>query len=130
MSKKTDFNKLQKKWYDKLKAKGFEDIEDGEDKLKVWSSIFTSKISMESWQAKATYYQMATNFLEEYKFESETNKFIWTKHSEGVSVRDITIFLNKKKSTRTNRTYVWKIIKTLKHTMYQMYMSNQKEYHE
>lgn len=130
MPKKVDFKKLQEKWYKKLEKSGFHDIESDEDNLKVWSSIFAAKHTKEVLQAKISYYQMASSFLEEYKFSSNVDKIIWEYHTNGIGVRDIAATLNKTKILKTNRTDVWKIIKRLKHTMFDMYMAPKKEYYE
>lgn len=131
-NKKAEFQKLKTKWYGKLKKSGFEDIESDEDNLKVWSSIFYLRRSNISWEAKASYYQMASNFLEEYKFTSNIEKIIWEYHSNGIGVRDISKLLKKAKikSVKTARTSVWLIIKKLRSSMYQMYLAPKEEYHE
>lgn len=125
---------LQSQWTDKLEKSGFEDIESDEETLKIYSTVMfsraRSKVNNGGFEAKAQYYQMATSFLEEYKFDSRLDKIIWEYHAEGLSVRDIANTLNKVKRTKTNYTTVWLLIKQLKKSMYAMYMAPQEEYHE
>lgn len=130
MSSKEDFQKLQKKWYKKLEDSGFEDIESDEFNLKTWSSTFHLKHSLETWQAKAEYYQLATNFLEEYKFNSNLDKIIWEYHSNGLGARKIATILKDAKIKVSNRTTIWEVIKKLKSSMYEMYLAPKKEYYE
>ena len=134
-SKKSDFQKVQDEWYTKLKNDGFVDIEQDEDNLKVWSAKFKTayqKLPKEVWVAKATYYQMAENFLQDYKFATKIERIIWEYHANGISFRDIATTLNKAKVTRTNRDNIWKVVKKLKTKMYTLYVTleNGKEYHE
>lgn len=86
----SEFKKLQKIWYAKLKDSGFEDAEQSDGNLKKWSSLFLihSKGPLLR-DAKQTYYRWAEHFLNDHKFDSTTEKLIWFYHSEGMSVRDI-----------------------------------------
>lgn len=131
-NKKTKFEQLKAKWYKKLEKSGFEDIESDENNLKVWSSIFARKNSPEVWQARAEYYQMATNFLEDYKFSNDVEKIVWEYHSNGISMRDISKLLKKArvKSIPINRQDIGVLIRKLKNSMYSMYVAKQDEYHE
>jgi hypothetical protein len=129
--KKLDLKTETAKWYAKLKRDGFDDIESDEDNLKVWSTIFFKKHSIEQIQAKQAYYQMATNFLNDYKFNNNRERIIWEYHANGISLRDIGKVLKKAKIKKaTNRTDVWKVVKRLKLIMYDMYMIPKKAYHE
>ena len=131
-SKKDDFKKLKDKWYKKLKDSGFEDVEQDEERLKSWSSVFFIRHTVDEWQAKATYYQMATNFLEEYKFENEIERVIWSYHAHGMGVREIADTLRKAKikSIGAKKSNIWLVIKKLKKSMYSMYLAKTPEYHE
>ena len=131
-NKKTEYEKQREIWYKKLKKSGFEDIEQDDFNLKTNSSVFFKNHTFEVWTAKATYYQMASNFLEEYKFNSRIEKVIWEYHSNGISFRDISKLLKKAKikSISTNRQDIWLIVKRLKATMYSMYTAPKEEYHE
>jgi len=128
-SPKDNFKALQKKWYSKLKKEGFEDIEQDEENLKVWSQVFFGKHSIEQIQAKQAYYQMATNFLEEYPFETERDRIIWEYHANGISAREIVV-LFKKIKIKINFMKVWRLIKKHRVKMYQMYMEPHEPYTE
>lgn len=97
-----EFKELQEKWYAKLKKKGFEDIEVGEDQLKSWSShYYKCRFTADSFKAKEDYYRLAAQFLNDNKFKNRTEKLVWRLHSEGMSIRDITAYL----ATKGKKTY-------------------------
>jgi transposase-like protein len=134
-NKKPDYEKEKAKWYKKLENSGFVDIEQDEDNLKKWSSVFTAEVgkhSLELWKIKAEYFQMATNFLEEYKFDNNVEKVIWEYHANGLSIREIADLLKKArvKSVGVKKSNVSLIIKRLKNSMYAMYVAPTEEYHE
>lgn len=88
------FQKLQAKWYKKLKDKGFEDIEQDEARLKKWSETFftrgdLSQSNVTIVTAKLDYYHMCRHFLNEYKFKNKTEKIMFEMHTEGLGVRVI-----------------------------------------
>lgn len=120
---------LQQKWTEKLNKSGFKDIERDDDSLKIWSSWFRHMYSVEEFQAKQAYYQMASSFLNEYPFENKIQATIWDYHTNGIGVREIANLL-KSVRVKTNRTTVWQIIKRLQARMYDMYMLPVKAYHE
>ena len=125
------FNRLKEKWYKKLEKSGFEDIEQDDKTLKIWSSRFANKKSIYSWQAKATYYQMAVSFLEDYKFDSKKERMIWQYHSEGFGAKDTAEKLNRKpRKKRITQSYVRTTVKKLKMSMYSMYLEPLKPYYE
>lgn len=119
---KSEYAKLRDLWYDKLKAEGFEDIEDSEYTIKVWSSRFAKLKDVDTWQQKADYYYIANHFLNSYEFDSELEKIIWEYHTNCISIRDITQLLRDTKVLDTNRDYIWLIIKRLKAIMKRMYL--------
>jgi hypothetical protein len=131
VKKKPNLKEEIEKWYAKLKREGFNDIESDEFNLKEWSNVFFKTHSIAQIQAKQAYYQMASNFLTEYRFDTPREKIIWEYHSNGISLREIGTILKKAKIEKaTNRTDIWKIVKRLKLVMYEMYMAPKKEYHE
>lgn len=123
MSKITDYDKLRAIWYEKLKTEGFHDIESNDDNLKVWSSRFARENSIEVWQAKSTYYIMATNFLHDYNFKSPLERIVWEYHSNAISVRDTVDILSSTGVSSLGRDAIWLIIKRLEKIMKDMYMS-------
>lgn len=118
--KKTNIDDEKSKWYKKLEREGFNDIEQDEDNLKVWSSVFSKRHSIEQIQAKQVYYQMATNFLEDYEFGIRREEIIWAYHSEGISYRNISKLL-KKVRIKLSHTAVQNIVHKLQVSMYLLY---------
>ncbi len=130
--KKTKFQFLQEKWYAKLAKSGFEDIEKDERYLKKYSNQVHIHSNQTSWEAKAAYFQMASNFLEDYKFASNLDRTIWEYHANGLSLNEIAATLKKvkPKSRKITRDIAFSVIKALKFKMYTLYMQPMKEYHE
>lgn len=123
MSNHSEYEKLKAVWYKKLKDEGFQDIETDEDNLKTWSSRFSSKKARELWRAKEAYYYMATNFLNDYSFDSNLEKVIWEYHSNAMSVRNIAKLLNKSTySKKLSKEAVWLIVRKLEASMKRMYL--------
>lgn len=122
-----DYNKLKAFWYKKLKKEGFDDIEDDEGRLKSWAVKFNNRRFQQLWQSRETYYYLATQFLNDYKFENRMEKFIWEQHVNAASVRDITTALKKARIAKSNRQTVWLVIKRLEQHMKDMYLSGYKE---
>lgn len=109
-NKTKDFKKLQKKWYERLKRRGFKDIEhddthlkqfsgktsidreDGSSKLDTWAEMGITVKIKDHW--KTEYYSRARKFLGEYRFKNKTERKIFEMHSEGVGVRVIADKLN------------------------------------
>ena len=134
MSNKAEYNKIRAVWYKKLKDEGFEDIEQDEDTLKSWSSTHFNKkgFSPEYRMSKIEYYQMATNFLNDYTFESNLDKIIWEYHAEAISTRDIAKLLTAAKiKKKMSHWPVFCVIKRLEEAMKRMYLSGyQKQYEQ
>lgn len=88
-----NFKKLQAKWYKKLKASGFEDIEDvssPNELLKTWDSqYFLQRYDPGRFKAKERYFELARQFLQDHVFETTREKDIWAEHAEGRSTREI-----------------------------------------
>jgi len=126
MSKKTktEYEILRDKWYAKLKNKGFVDIEQDEDRLKSWSSKISLYHTSVTWESKVAYYNMADNFLRDYKFESNLDKVIWEYHTHAISIRNIVKLLNKTKVIKTDKSTVGRTIKKMSEAMKKMYLSN------
>ncbi len=117
-----DYQAQKKYWYAKLKQSGFDDIELSDTTLKLGSEQFRRARSMQGWQAKAAYYQMASNFLNDHRFANRLERIIWQYHSEGISVRDISITLNKAKTHRKmSKDIVWAIVNRLTKIMKKLY---------
>lgn len=113
---KEDYESLKKIWYKKLKASGFEDIENERGELNHYSSSdffmdhhlfdrFTHQTKLElkelSLEAKASYYRMAGSFLENHTFKTKLDKRIWEYYAEGVSRNEIPALVSTAKSKIT-----------------------------
>jgi hypothetical protein len=82
--------KLQREWYAKLKASGFEDIETGDEHdglLKTDKRIEEGR--GEEYQASAEYYRCAGVFLHHRHWRDQRERLIWELHSEGVGMNEI-----------------------------------------
>jgi hypothetical protein len=81
---------LQREWYAKLKASGFEDIETGDENsglLKTDKRIEEGR--GDEYAASAEYYRRAGVFLHHHDFASDADRSIWELHSEGVGMNEI-----------------------------------------
>ncbi len=94
------YQELKDVWYKKLEAAGFVDIEEDEDKLKEYSYRFARVGRDFMRQDKDTYYSMASNFLNDFRFKNNFEKIIWEYHSNGLSVRSIESTLSKARIKR------------------------------
>lgn len=121
------YKELKKVWYQKLAKEGFEDIESDESHLKRWSSdVFNRKVVTEQyggWQAKAAYYNMAEQLLQEHEFTTEREKTIWEYHTNGISIRDIVEILRKARVKKMSRQAVWLILHRLEDIMKSRYLA-------
>lgn len=93
---KQSLKKLQKLWYNKLKDKGFVDIEDTsrpERPLKDWHGLWfrkrVRKYGMDNLQAKVEYYRKASHLLNEQVFKNKKHRAIWEMHCAGEGLRKI-----------------------------------------
>ena len=130
--KPNDLHSLRQEWYDKLKAEGFEDIEDDKGRLKSWSSRFAHDRIMQLKEDQEAYNDLASRFLREYKFTKEIDKIIWEYHINGLSVRDITAVLKSTKIKTKNGGFWYKemvgaVLKRLSEDMKEMYLSGYTE---
>jgi hypothetical protein len=116
--------KLKEKWYAKLKREGFEDIERSDGSLTKYSQNAyrdRREADNDTWvAAKTDYYRMAEHFLNEHKFENNTERFIWQLHSEGVSARKISTRL-KSRNVKKPKTQVHEIIQKIAAKMFEQY---------
>lgn len=116
--KSKSFKELQAKWYGKLKAKGFDDIERPDGQLAAWASRSKpNDRDVGLREAKEEYYRLAGHFAYDYKFETSKDRYLWLKHSEGVSIRNIVILLGKK-GIKTNKRAVDEAIRKYRQLMF------------
>ncbi len=112
-----EFKALQKKWYGKLKAEEFNDIEQADGNLKTWaSSAFSHNFNETLFEAKETYYRLARQFLHSHPFQDKKEHLIWSLHSEGVSVRNIVKAL-KTKRFKAHKDGVHSVVQRLANLM-------------
>lgn len=125
----SQFRKLQKKWYKKLKDEGFKDLEYNETLLVTYDgSRFcpsrTGGLSptelLTSVSMKTRYYRLAGYFLYDHKFTDPLERQIWEEHSQGVSYRNIVKKLAKL-GIKTTKQKINTIILDLKQKMLERY---------
>jgi len=103
--------KLKKLWYQKLRESGFKDIERKDGTVGRGAPRVDNLNDVQK-QAIQDYYSMCRNFLEEHTFDNEVERFIWSLHSEGTSVRDISNQLQKINITK-KKDATWYVVKRL-----------------
>lgn len=122
------FKSLQREWYKKLKATGFEDAEKNEE-LKEYSSsrLYRGQNNGQEFEtvsmlteSKAEYYRLVGYFLYDHKFENWLERRIWKEHADGMSYRETSVMLIKDK-VKCGRTKVWRILTKLKKQMFELY---------
>lgn len=77
------FKKLQKRWYDKLAASGFNDIEEHPQTIHDETANFNDREAVEA------YFRLASQYLYSTDFKSLLDKAIWFLYTEGYSLRGI-----------------------------------------
>ena len=113
------FEALKDKWYDKLKAEGFNDIESDENNLKEWDTSIFSRYDQNTIGAKEEYFRLAGQFLNSHKFEDAREKLIWELHAEGLSFNDIAKKLKSKRYKVCSRSSMHITVKKLTEEMLQ-----------
>lgn len=92
--RQSNFRKLQKEWYQKLKESGFEDLEhfkmgDMVPKILALKDAARMGVSVEQIEDGFEYYRSAGIFLHEYCFATELDRKIWEMHSNGAPLIEI-----------------------------------------
>lgn len=109
------FKTLQNKWYKKLKAKGFKDIETNNDyeSLKTWDAHWFASRQPSNlyFFSKQEYFYLAEHFLNSHTFKNKTEKKTWAFHVQGLSLREI------QKEVEIDWTTIGKTIVVLKAIM-------------
>lgn len=121
-----EFKTLQSKWYKILKESGFSDIENSKHQLKSesWGNKETYAPARQEWHAsKAEYFQLATTFLNNYKFESILEQVIWEYHTNGINIRKIAETLQKAKVSTLKKSAVFNIVARLRNKMKELYVN-------
>lgn len=97
---------LERLWYAKLKAEGFEDCENTElpeRPLKQWDTSRAIAKDPIRREAATEYYASAAELLHIYQFERAIYRKIWELHSQGLSRREIEKELEKSRFKRKYR---------------------------
>lgn len=126
---KTEYEKLRDKWYKKLEKTGFKDIEQDEDTLKGYASVFAYRHTHDEIVEKQQYFYMAAAFLDQYKFSTERDRIIWEYHANGIDAVAISKTL-KAVNIKAGKTTVKDTIQRLKIKMFDLLWAPLKEYHE
>lgn len=91
-----EFKKLQKDWYQRLKENGFKDIEKDERLNEPVETLFrnTDEFLM---PLQEEYYRLLSQAVndENTVFKNEADRYILTKYSEGMQIKDIVEDLSK-----------------------------------
>jgi hypothetical protein len=128
--RKQDYKELRDTWYAKLEKSGFNDIEKTNGTLKSWSNRFSTDRVLREYDAKLTYSLMATQFLNNYKFETKFETIIWEYHTNAISIDDMADIIYKLKITKFKKkalhTTIYRIITRLRREMFKLYMNGYK----
>ena len=128
--KNKEFLTLQQEWYDKLKAEGFEDIEQPDGNLKSWHSFYFALNHNEvTADSLKEYFHLATQFMHDNDFKSKLEQFIWAHHIDGRSVREIAL-LAKKNGFKAQKDKVRIIIQRIAQEMFKFYRDRRDKIHE
>lgn len=119
----TSYKELKVLWYARLKKSGFNDIEDiNAPDLRLNNADAFSKSDKygqhtPEWRrSKEEYYQMASYFLNHYKFESNIDRIVWEYATNSIGSYAIVDTLKKTKISMT-LFEVKKILQRLKKVM-------------
>lgn len=120
-SKSDSFKALQKEWYGKLKASGFEDVEYDEDHLRMHHADLIAgacKTGPAAAEAKAEYFRLAGHFLHSHEFTTPEDKRIWELHAEGLFNHEVFAQVKESHPGKTPR-YVQSVVVRLRKVMLQ-----------
>lgn len=121
------FLELDKEWKKKLKDSGFNDIEDESENIDRGSWDFRTTKVMNSFNTKSEYYYRATQFLNDYNFDTALDKTVWMYHAEAIGVRDISKLLIKLKICKLRHVSIFNIVTRLNREMKGFYGNTQHE---
>lgn len=118
-----EFQQLQKEWAQKLKSSGFKDIEFDEDNLKQSSDYFKNQYSVQEFEAKKEYFEMAEQFYKEFDFRRVVKtkeqmsfyKRVWYRHYQGMTAAKIAVNLD------VTYARVQACLNKLKRSMFKLY---------
>ncbi len=107
-----EFKQAQKKWYDKLKKEGFEDIEwinheTGYGQNTPWIKNYKKTVNEKKMHEHNDYYSKCSYFLHYGKFKSRLHKKIWEFYCEGLSYRNMVKRLKKENRFKYIPSIFW-----------------------
>jgi hypothetical protein len=104
--KTKEFESLKSKWYKKLEKSGFEDLEHS-DENSPYLKHGSFQASMQFYtQEKETYYRLWTNYLSHNKIEDHKLNLVFSMHSEGETLTQITNLL-KSRNFKKPKSIFW-----------------------
>lgn len=106
------FKSLQETWYKKA---GFKPELAEYSVENTDGRYFYNQYGHQKFAAKQRYYELAGQFLHDYKFKNEEEKNVWRYHSNGKTIRQIAEILSVSKSP------IHRTIKHLKEEMVRQY---------
>lgn len=115
------FIALKRKWYQKLKKAGFDDIEVMAKDGNLYDLLrYPLRFDPSSPEriAQQKYFNLARSFIYDYKFKNKFEKKCWEFHAEGLPYRKIASILKK------DRNFVYNIILRIRKKMVEIYTVN------
>lgn len=109
-----EFKKLQAKWYKKAGYKT-EFNEFGYNAHNEDGRHYYNQYGHQEFATKQRYYELAGQFIYGYSFKDNTDKRVWTLHSEGITIRQIA------ETLKLSKSLVHRTIKHLKEEMIKQY---------
>lgn len=108
MSESDEYYSLRAKWYKKLAAEGFDDIEAFSAKGEAFDLLRGGRLNKSAQKVEDDfeYYRAVSHFLHDYEFPSEKHRSIWDFHSQGLSKVQIS-----KETGYTYKSIQWVITK-------------------
>lgn len=112
------FKDLQSKWYDRLEKDGFKDIESDENNLREWDTSIFGRYNQHTIGATEEYYRLAGQFASTYEFSNKRERYIWERHSEGLSFNEISALMRSKRFGVNSKSSVHLVVKRLAEEMF------------
>lgn len=103
-----EFKALQKEWYDRLKAKGFKDIEDSKGNIKKPSHLLFHKNRNNT--NRYDYFRLLDQYMtsgyRQFNKWGKLDKAAFRLHAQGYSLRESANILKAKKNLNFNHSYL------------------------
>lgn len=108
----SEFKALEKQWYAKLDASGFDNIEKGETDTVIRPQIIKTQKSQ--YDGGNSYYDLCQSILREFRFKKEVHRIIFSLHADGRSEREIIGWLSTSMGLTFSKTGIHTLIKRVK----------------